>query len=59
MSKYDERFLLTFGEKNNIIIINLILEERKMKKVNSVQKWLPLKKVLNNGIIMLKDFSYV
>ena len=30
-----------------------------MKKVNSVQKWLPLKKVLNNGIIMLKDFSYV
>ena len=30
-----------------------------MKKLNSVQKWLPLKKILNNGIIMLKDFSYI
>ena len=30
-----------------------------MKKINSVQKWLPLKKILNNGIIMLKDFSYI
>jgi len=30
-----------------------------MKKVNSVQNWLPLKKILNNGMIMLKDYSYV
>ena len=32
-----------------------------MKKVNlgSVQKWLPFQKILDNGIIMLKDFSYV
>ncbi len=30
-----------------------------MKKINSIQKWLPFQKILNNGIIMLKDFSYV
>lgn len=30
-----------------------------MKKVNSVQSWLPLKKILSNGMIMLKDYSYI
>ena len=30
-----------------------------MKKLNSVQKWLPFQKILNNGIIMLKDYSYI
>ena len=28
-------------------------------KLNSVQKWLPFQKILDNGIIMLKDFSYI
>lgn len=31
----------------------------KKLKINSVQEWLPFKKILNNGIILLKDFSYV
>lgn len=31
----------------------------KKLKLNSVQEWLPFKKILNNGIILLKDFSYV
>lgn len=32
-----------------------------MKNTNlsSVQKWLPFQKILDNGIIMLKDFSYI
>ena len=30
-----------------------------MKKLNSVQEWLPFDKILNNGIIKLKDNSYV
>ena len=30
-----------------------------MKKINSVQEWLPFDKILNNGIIKLKDNSYV
>ena len=30
-----------------------------MKQINSIQKWLPFQKILNNGIIMLKDFSYI
>lgn len=31
----------------------------KNKKLNSVQDWLPFKKILNNGIIILKDNSYL
>ena len=31
----------------------------KKLKLNSVQEWLPFKKILDNGIILLKDFSYV
>ena len=31
----------------------------KKNKLNSVQKWLPFQKILDNGIIMLKDFSYI
>ena len=30
-----------------------------MKKINSVQEWLPFDEILNNGIIKLKDNSYV
>ena len=30
-----------------------------MKKINSIQKWLPFQKILDNGIIMLKDYSYI
>lgn len=32
-----------------------------MKKIkfHSVQKWLPFQKILDNGIILLKDFSYI
>ena len=30
-----------------------------MKKINSVQKWLPWEEILNDGIIKLKDNSYV
>ena len=30
-----------------------------MKKLNSIQKWLPFQKILDNGIIMLKDYSYI
>ena len=33
--------------------------ENKIKKINSVQEWLPFDKILNNGIIKLKDNSYV
>lgn len=29
------------------------------KKLNTVQKWLPFEKVLENGIIKLKNNSYV
>ena len=31
----------------------------KNKKLNSVQDWLPFKKILNNGIIILKNNSYL
>ena len=31
----------------------------KLKKVKSVQEWLPLKEILENGIIELKDFSCI
>jgi len=31
----------------------------KLSKINSVQNWLPFDKVLENGIIKLKDNSYV
>ena len=31
----------------------------KNKNIYSVQDWLPFKKILNQGIIQLKDFSYV
>lgn len=31
----------------------------KKQKINSVQKWLPFIKILDNGIILLKDFSYI
>jgi len=30
-----------------------------LKKINSVQNWLPFDEILNNGIIKLKDLSYV
>ena len=30
-----------------------------MKKINSVQEWLPFEEILQNGIIKLKDESYV
>jgi hypothetical protein len=30
-----------------------------VKKINSVQEWLPFDEILNNGIIKLKDNSYV
>lgn len=29
------------------------------KTINSVQEWLPFKEILDNGIIELKDFSYI
>ncbi len=31
----------------------------KKTKTNSLQKWLPFIKILDNGIILLKDFSYI
>ena len=31
----------------------------KKKFLNSTQNWLPFLKILDNGIILLKDFSYV
>ncbi len=31
----------------------------KKKTINSVQEWLPFSKILDNGIVKLKDFSYV
>lgn len=31
----------------------------KKKFLNSTQNWLPFLKILDNGVIMLKDFSYV
>ena len=36
-------------------------ERRKMKieQINSVQQWLPFDKILENGIIKLKDSSYI
>ena len=30
-----------------------------LKKINSVQEWLPLKNIFDNGIIEFKDYSYV
>ena len=30
-----------------------------LKTINSVQEWLPFKEILDNGIIELKDFSYI
>jgi len=30
-----------------------------LKTINSVQEWLPFKDILDNGIIELKDFSYI
>ena len=30
-----------------------------MKKINSVQDWLPFERILENGIIKLKDLSYI
>ena len=30
-----------------------------MKKNNSIQEWIPFEKILENGIIKLKDNSYI
>ena len=30
-----------------------------MKKNNSIQEWIPFEKILENGIIILKDNSYI
>ncbi len=42
-----------------IIIYKKRKEEVVIKKISSVQNWLPFDKILNNGIIELKDNSYV
>lgn len=61
MSNYVKRILLTNIKKD--IIIKTIYRKKettmKKQKINSVQKWLPFIKILDNGIILLKDFSYV
>ena len=31
----------------------------KLNKINSIQKWLPFDKILDNGIIKLKNSTYV
>ena len=31
----------------------------KQKNFYSIQDWLPFKKILNNGIVLLKDNSYI
>ena len=61
MSNYVKRILLNNIKKD--IIIKTIYRKKettmKKQKINSVQKWLPFIKILDNGIILLKDFSYV
>lgn len=61
MSNYVKRILLTNIKKDIIIKTIYRKKETTMKKQknNSVQKWLPFIKILDNGIILLKDFSYV
>ncbi len=60
LSKNVEKFLLTKNGNVFIIKMNLIKGELILKKnFYSVQNWLPFKKVLDSGIILLKDNSYV
>jgi len=43
-------FLLTFF----FVKYNIIMKGGKMKKINSVQNWLPYQEILENGIIKQK-----
>ncbi len=49
---------MTFNGKNCKIIKNR-KEENIIKKISSVQNWLPFEEILDNGIIKLKNNSYV
>ena len=53
-----EMFLLTFLQKYYNMYKN-ILEVGMLKNKNSVQQWLPFEKVLDNGIIKMKNKEYV
>lgn len=57
MSRYDERFFLTKKKKEDKLLHK---EGEKMtKQINSVQEWLPFERILINGIIKLKDSTYI
>lgn len=55
----NEKNLTKFFLEDIIIASKKNQRVRKMKFVNSVQKWLPFDKFFNNGIIKLKNNSYI
>ena len=57
MSKDVNEKRLTFTGKN----CNIIKKKggKKIKKISSVQDWLPIEKILENGVIKLKNNSYI
>lgn len=58
MSKNVNEKILTNAIKN-CSIVKKRKEEKKINKISSVQNWLPFNDILENGIIKLKDNSYV
>ena len=56
MSKFVEKFLLTNNKKQSKI--EKQMEVRKIKNI-SVQQWLPLEEILENGIIKINKNKYI
>ena len=56
LSIYVERFFLQFGIMGSIIISQL---RKGVIKIKSIQKWIPLERILEKGIIKIEKNKYI